>query len=150
MNVNIVHEGKNPLPAYQTEGSSGVDLYANLDAPSTITFGKPVAIPTGLFLEIPKGYEAQVRSRSGLAVKHGIFCLNAPGTIDSDYRGEVKVILANVSDTPYTVEQGDRIAQLVFQKVEHVTFTEVDALTDTTRGAGGFGHTGIKQGDTKG
>jgi dUTP pyrophosphatase len=104
--------------------------------------GIPEAIPTGLYIEIPKGYEAQIRSRSGLALKEGVFCLNSPGTIDSDYRGEVKVILANVSNEPYTVQHGDRIAQMVFAKIEHANFTAAENLNESLRGAGGFGHTG--------
>ncbi|MBI4976242.1 MAG: dUTP diphosphatase [Spirochaetes bacterium] len=142
MTVRIVNKSKNPLPKYQTTGSSGVDMYADIEVPMQITAGQPVAVPTGLFVEIPHGYEAQIRSRSGLALKEGVFCLNSPGTIDSDYRGEIKVIIANTKDTPFTVKPGDRIAQMVFTKVEIAAFEQVSSLGDTERGHGGFGSTG--------
>lgn len=143
MNARVVNTSKNALPSYQTEGASGVDLYANLAEPVTVTNGTPVRIPTGIYIEIPEGYEAQIRSRSGLALNAGVFCLNSPGTIDSDYRGEVGVILANVSDAPFVVRNGDRIAQMVFAKVERARFVETQTLSESARGEGGFGHTGI-------
>lgn len=143
MTVKIINRSKNPLPAYQTDGSSGVDLSAAIDAPITVTAGSPVAVPTGLSIELPHGYEAQIRSRSGLALKEGVFCLNSPGTIDADYRGEIKVILANTKDTPFTVKPGDRIAQMVFARVERALFEAVDTVSATARGSGGFGHTGV-------
>ncbi|HOW50545.1 MAG TPA: dUTP diphosphatase [bacterium] len=128
------------LPAYQTAGSSGADVRASVD--TLIPAHGWAAVPTGLFCEIPPGWELQVRSRSGLALKEGIFVLNSPGTVDSDYRGEIKVILANLSDKEFTVKAGDRIAQLVLAKVETAHFTAAETLSDTDRGAGGFGHTG--------
>jgi dUTP pyrophosphatase len=132
-----------PLPAYMTEHSAGMDLYAANDEPITIAPGEVRLIPTGLFVEIPPGYEGQVRARSGLALKHGLMLPNAPGTIDADYRGELQVILANCSREPYTIERGVRFAQLVINKVEQVDVVEVDELTETARSAGGFGHTGV-------
>jgi len=133
-----------PLPRYETALAAGLDLRADLDEPLTLASLERLAIPTGLALEIPPGYEGQVRPRSGLALKHGVTCLNSPGTIDADYRGEVKVILANLSDTPFTVQRGDRIAQLVITAVAHVEVVLVDALAGSDRGTGGFGSTGAK------
>ncbi|MEI0485151.1 dUTP diphosphatase [Brachyspira intermedia] len=141
LKIKIINKSDNPLPKYQTPGSSGLDLHANIDEPITLNKNDIVLIPTGLFIEIPEGYEAQVRSRSSLALKNGIFCLNSPATIDSDYRGELKVILASLTDTPFTINKGDRIAQMVFAKVEKVSFEETDSLSDTQRGEGGFGST---------
>ncbi len=132
-----------PLPHYQTEHSAGVDLYAAVDHATVIHPGKWSLIPTGIAVAIPEGYEGQVRPRSGLALKHGIGMLNGPGTIDADYRGEIGIILFNFSDRPFTVERGDRIAQLVFAKLERARFEQVDQLSETARGAGGFGHTGV-------
>lgn len=129
-------------PSYQTDGSAGADLRAYLAAPLTIAPGKRALVPTGMSLELPPGYEAQVRSRSGLAASRGIACLNAPGTIDSDYRGEVKVILMNHGDDAFTVEPGDRIAQLVVAPVSRAEFEPADGLSDSARGSGGFGSTG--------
>jgi dUTP pyrophosphatase len=133
-----------PLPRYETALAAGLDLRADLDEPLTLASLEREAVPTGLSVEIPPGYEGQVRPRSGLALKHGVTCLNSPGTIDADYRGEVKVILANLSDSPFTVQRGDRIAQLVISAVARVEVVEVDALADSARGAGGFGSTGAK------
>ena len=131
-----------PLPQYMTEHSAGLDLYAANDEPITIEPGQIKLIPTGLFLEIPPGYEGQVRARSGLALRHGLMLPNAPGTIDADYRGELQVVLANCSREPYTITRGTRFAQLVINKVEHVAVVEVAELSETQREAGGFGHTG--------
>ena len=142
--VKIVNTSKNPLPEYKTEGSSGVDLRGNIDETTYVYPMKRTLVPTGLFIAIPKGYEAQVRPRSGLAINNGIIVLNTPGTIDADYRGELKVILANFSDTTFKVEPGDRIAQMVFSKCEKVKWDLVDELDETERGSGGFGHTGQK------
>ncbi|HSA33775.1 MAG TPA: dUTP diphosphatase [bacterium] len=128
------------LPSYQTPGSSGADVRASID--TVIPPRGWAAVPTGLFCEMPDGWEIQVRSRSGLALKEGIFVLNSPGTVDSDYRGEIKVILANLSDKEFVVKAGDRIAQLVLAKVERASFTRADRLSGTDRGDGGFGHTG--------
>lgn len=140
--INIVNKSQHPMPAYATAGSSGVDIRANLEQPIHIKPMERVLIPTGLFFELPEKLEAQVRPRSGLAIKQGITCLNTPGTIDADYRGEVKVILINLSSEVQTIQDGDRIAQVVFQQVEKVQFDQVDFLNETERGAGGFGHTG--------
>ena len=142
MNVRIITK-PGQLPAYETEGSAGMDLRAYLDAPVTLAPMERALIPTGIFLEIPRGYEAQVRARSGLAVKHGIGLVNGIGTIDSDYRGEVKVALINWGSEPFTIENGDRIAQLVIAAYERVTWEQTDTLEETERGAGGFGHTGV-------
>lgn len=130
------------LPAYATEGSAGLDLKAALDEPLTLAPGGRTAVPTGLVLAIPPGYEGCVRPRSGLAFKHGLALTNAPGTIDSDYRGEVKVLLINLGGEPVTLKRGDRIAQLLISPVAHVRVVKTDSLDDTARGAGGFGHTG--------
>ncbi len=142
--INIKNSSTNPLPAYATEGSSGLDVRANIEKAITIKPLERVLVPTGLFIEIPNGYEAQMRPRSGLAIKNGITCLNSPGTIDADYRGELKVILINLSNEAQTIEHGDRIAQLIFAKVEKATLNLVQQLNDTLRGDGGFGHTGKK------
>lgn len=142
LTINIINKSSNPLPEYQTSGSSAVDLYANNNEPITIKKGEISLIPTGIYISIPKYYEAQIRSRSGLAINHGIFCLNSPGTIDSDYRGEIKVILASFVKDKFIVNCGDRIAQMVFAKVEIVGFNKVDSLDKTSRQAGGFGSSG--------
>jgi dUTP pyrophosphatase len=131
-----------PMPQYQTAHAAGVDLYAAIDGDAVIDSGKWKLIPTGIAVAIPEGYEGQVRPRSGLAFKHGIGMLNAPGTIDADYRGEIGIILFNFSDKPFAICRGDRIAQLVFAKIERVQFMVVDTLSETARGPGGFGHTG--------
>ncbi|MEI0566051.1 dUTP diphosphatase [Brachyspira pulli] len=141
LKIKIINKSNNPLPKYQTPGSSGLDLHANLEAPITLNKNDIVLVPTGLFIEIPEGYEAQIRSRSSLALKNGIFCLNSPATIDSDYRGELKIILASLTDKPFTINNGDRIAQMVFAKVEKIDFEEVDSISNTQRGEGGFGST---------
>ena len=140
--VRIVNKSKHSLPNYATAHSAGMDLRANLEAPITLAPGERALVKTGLFLELPEGTEAQVRPRSGLAFKHGVTVLNAPGTIDADYRGEVGVILINHGQEPFEVKDGERIAQLVIARYERVTFTEVADLSVSERGAGGFGHTG--------
>lgn len=132
-----------PLPQYATEGSAGMDVYATVDKNVEIAPGAIAMVPTNLSIALPKGYECQVRSRSGLAAKNGIFALNAPGTIDSDYRGEIKVILANFGKEPFVIQTGDRIAQLVIAQYESINWNEVDSLDETTRGDGGFGSTGV-------
>lgn len=144
MTVNIINRSKNPLPTYETEGSAGMDLRAEMDAPITLRPLERSLIPTGIFIELPLGYEAQVRPRSGLAAKRGLTCLNSPGTIDADYRGEIKVILVNLSNETQTIEPEERIAQMVIAKHARVTWQEVSVLNDTKRGAGGFGSTGTK------
>ena len=140
MKVKIINKSNNALPEYKSHEASGVDLMSNEDI--VLKKDCPKLISTGLYMQIPKGYEGQVRPRSGLAIKHGVTVLNTPGTIDSDYRGEIKVILVNLIDKPYVIAKGDRIAQMVFTKVEHVDFEETDALDETIRGDGGFGHSG--------
>lgn len=142
LEINIVNQSAHELPQYATEGASGLDLRANLSEPIRLKPLERTLVPTGIFVEIPPGYEAQVRPRSGLAIRQGITCLNTPGTIDSDYRGEIKVVLVNLSAEPHLIENGDRIAQLVFQKVEMISWREVDSLNETTRNSGGFGSTG--------
>jgi dUTP pyrophosphatase len=141
--VKIINKSANPLPEYATEGSAGMDLRADLPGPLVLRPLERGLIPTGLYLELPQGLEAQVRPRSGLAIKHGITCLNTPGTIDSDYRGELKVILINRSGEAQTMHPGDRIAQLVVGPVVRVCWQEVEIIAETARSAGGFGHTGI-------
>lgn len=143
LHVKIINKSKNPLPKYQTTGSAGVDLHADIKEPIILNKNDILLIPTGLYIEIPSGYEAQIRTRSSLALNHGIFCLNSPGTIDSDYRGEIKVILTSLLSNSFTINPGDRIAQMVFSKFEKVYFDEVLELSDTTRGSGGFGSTNI-------
>lgn len=140
--VKVVREKNVTLPKYETEGSAGLDVRANTTEPIVLKSLERVLIPTGLKIAIPEGYEVQVRPRSGLAIKHGITMLNSPGTIDSDYRGEIKVIAVNLSNETYTIEPNERIAQLVLNKVEQIEFVEVDELDATNRGEGGFGHTG--------
>lgn len=142
--VRLVNKSKHPLPQYATPHSAGVDLRANLEATITLAPGERSLIPTGLYLELPAGTEAQVRPRSGLAFKHGITVLNAPGTIDADYRGEVGVLLINHGPAPFEVKDGERIAQLVVARYEQLAFEEVVDLSTSERGAGGFGHTGRK------
>jgi dUTP pyrophosphatase len=142
--VQIVNKSHHPLPEYATTGSSGMDIRAFLTSPITMEPMERVLIPTGLFLALPENWEAQIRPRSGLAIKQGLTCLNTPGTIDADYRGELKVILINLSNEPQLITDGDRIAQMVFQKVEKVILEKVETLEATERGAGGFGHTGKK------
>ena len=142
VNIKIVNTSANPLPKYATEGSSGMDIRASLDMPVTLQPLQRTLIPTGLFVEIPAGYEIQVRPRSGLAIKQGITCLNTPGTIDSDYRGEIKIILINLSSEVQVINHGDRIAQMIVQRTERAEFEQVEFLNETERAAGGFGHTG--------
>lgn len=142
--VRIVNKGRHPLPHYATDHSAGLDLRANLEVPIVLAPGQRALIPTGLYLELPEGTEAQVRPRSGLAFKHGVTVLNSPGTIDSDYRGEVGVLLINHGPEPFTVNDGERIAQLVVARYIRVSFAEVPDLRASERGAGGFGHTGVR------
>ena len=140
--IKVINKGKQPLPQYATPQSAGMDLRANTDEPFTLKPLERKLVPTGLFIALPEGYEAQVRPRSGLALKHGITVLNTPGTIDADYRGEIGVVLVNLSNDPFTVEPGERIAQMVIAKHEHADFIVVEELDETERGAGGYGHTG--------
>lgn len=142
MKVKIINQSKFPLPKYQTALSAGMDLYANIDEEIILKSLERKLIPTGLFLELPESYEAQIRPRSGLAIKNGITVLNSPGTIDADYRGEIGVILVNLSSEEFTITGGDRIAQMVIAKHETISWDNVDELSDTARGAGGYGHTG--------
>lgn len=143
MTVKIVNKSDNNLPAYETASSAGMDLRAYLpEGPITLKPMQRMLIPTGLYMEIPEGYEGQVRPRSGLAIKSGITVLNTPGTIDADYRGEVKIILINLSDSDFVINSGDRVAQIVFAKCEQMEVVNVETLSDTERGTGGFGHTG--------
>ena len=145
MTVKIVNKSDNNLPAYETSSSAGMDLRAYLpEGPITLKPMQRTLVPTGLFMEIPEGYEGQVRPRSGLAIKHGITVLNTPGTIDADYRGEVKIILVNLSDTDFVINSGERVAQIVFAKCEQMEVVNVETLSETERGEGGFGHTGRK------
>lgn len=143
MKVHIINKSKHSLPQYATAQSAGVDLCANVDSPVVIAPLGRALIPTGLYIALPDGWEAQVRPRSGLALKHGVTVLNAPGTIDADYRGEVGVILVNLGGEDFTVNDGDRIAQMIFNQYGKAEFVEVDTLDSTERGAGGFGHTGV-------
>lgn len=142
MKVAIINRSRHALPAYATAQSAGMDLRAHLDAPLTLGVGQRALVPTGLSIALPVGYEAQVRPRSGLALKHGITCLNAPGTIDADYRGDIGVILINLGQEPFVIADGERIAQLVVARHEVVEWQPVEQLDDTERGTGGFGHTG--------
>lgn len=144
MTINIINKSGHELPHYETIASAGMDLRANLLDPVTLKPLERAIIKTGLFIELPVGYEAQVRPRSGLAAKNGITVLNAPGTVDADYRGEIGVILVNLSNEPFTVENGERVAQLVIAKHERADWIEVEELSSTERGAGGFGSTGVK------
>ncbi len=144
MKVQIINKSAWPLPQYATPLSAGLDLKANITEPITLRPLERAIVPTGLFMAIPAGYEAQVRPRSGLAAKKGITVLNSPGTIDADYRGEVGVILVNLSNADFVIEPGERIAQMVFARHEQVEWDETDTLDETTRGAGGFGSTGVK------
>ena len=142
LEIRIINKSGNSLPAYATPGSSGMDIRAYLQSPMLVKPMERVLVPTGLFVEIPEGFEAQIRPRSGLAIKQGITCLNTPGTIDADYRGEIKVILINLSQEEQVIQHGDRVAQLVVQKVEQAVWKPVKELEVTERNAGGFGHTG--------
>ena len=142
--VKIINQSENPLPEYATKGSSGMDIRAKLETSYSLQPLERTIIPTGLFIELPEGYEAQIRPRSGMAIKQGITCLNSPGTIDSDYRGEIKIILINLSHEEQVILPGDRIAQMVIQKTEKAEWMEVTELEISVRNKGGFGHTGTK------
>ncbi len=144
MKVRIINKSGNPLPSYQTRASAGMDLRAELQEPVTLAPLERTVVGTGLYMELPEGFEAQIRPRSGLAAKQGITVLNSPGTIDADYRGEIGVILANVSNDPVTIKNGDRIAQMVISRHEQAEWIEVEALSETRRGSGGFGSTGVE------
>lgn len=142
MTVRIINLSPFPLPAYETSFSAGMDLKAFLDIPVVLAPLQRAMVPTGLFIELPAGFEAQIRPRSGMAAKHGITVLNSPGTIDADYRGEIKIILVNLSDEPYSIQHGDRIAQMIISRHETIAWEQVEELNSSERGAGGFGHTG--------
>ena len=142
MKVKVINKSTHDLPAYESKNAAGIDLRANIDSPLVLEPFKRALVPTGLYIELPTGFEAQIRPRSGLAYKHGVTVLNTPGTIDADYRGELKVLLVNVSDQPFTIDNGERIAQMVIAKHESLMWEEATELNDTVRGAGGFGHTG--------
>lgn len=142
--INIINKSDNPLPEYATPGSSGMDIRAFLDQPLTLRPMQRMLVPTGLFMELPEGYEAQIRPRSGLAIKQGITCLNTPGTIDADYRGEIKIILINLSKEVQVIQPGDRIAQMIIQRVEKCILSESASINETARAEGGFGHSGIQ------
>lgn len=143
MNIRVINKSKNALPAYETAHAAGMDLRADLETAVTLQPMERKLIPTGLHIELPVGYEAQIRPRSGLAFKHGIGIVNSPGTIDADYRGEIKVLLVNLSADPFEINTGERIAQMVVAKHETVVWSEVDDLSETLRGHGGYGHTGV-------
>ncbi|MEO6633962.1 MAG: dUTP diphosphatase [Mucilaginibacter sp.] len=143
MNIRIINRSKNSLPAYETLHAAGMDLRAELDEQIVLKPMERKLVPTGLFIELPEGFEAQIRPRSGLAFKHGIGIVNSPGTIDADYRGEIKVLLINYGDQPFEINTGDRVAQMVVARHEKVNWEQVDSLNETTRGAGGYGHTGV-------
>ena len=145
MTIKVINKSKHDLPKYQTELSAGMDLYANIDEPITLKSLERVLVKTGLFISLPKGYEAQIRPRSGLAFKNGITVLNTPGTIDADYRGEIGIILVNLSAQEFTINDGDRIAQMVIAKHENAVWQEVDNLDETNRGEGGFGSSGVSK-----
>lgn len=144
MKIKIVNTSRHPLPSYETAYSAGMDLRARLDEPVLLKSLERTLIPTGLFIELPEGYEAQIRPRSGLAIKKGISLVNTPGTIDADYRGEIKIILINLSNEDFLVEDGERIAQMVISRHEKAEWIQVEELNDTDRGEGGFGHSGTK------
>lgn len=144
LNVKVINKGHQPLPAYATSQSAGMDLRANIDESIVLHPMERRLVPTGLHIALPQGFEAQIRPRSGLALKHGITVLNSPGTIDADYRGELMVLLINFSDTDFVINDGERIAQMVVARHEQIEFQLVDELDDTERGAGGYGHTGVK------
>ena len=144
MKIRIINKGKHALPSYETLHAAGMDLRANLDAPVELKPMQRALVPTGLYIELPEGAEAQIRPRSGMAYKHGLTVLNSPGTIDADYRGEVKVLLVNLSDTAFVINDGERVAQMVIARHERAEWEQVEELSDTGRGAGGFGSTGTK------
>jgi dUTP pyrophosphatase len=141
--VKVINRSTNPLPSYETELSAGMDLRAFISDDIQIKSFQRILVPTGLFIELQKGTEAQIRPRSGLALKHGITVLNSPGTIDADYRGEIKILLINLSDTEFVIKNGDRIAQMIISKHETITWEDAEILNETTRGQGGYGHTGV-------
>lgn len=143
MNVRIINKSKNNLPAYETAHAAGMDLRADLEGPVSLNPMERKLVPTGLHIELPEGFEAQIRPRSGLAFKHGISIVNSPGTIDADYRGEIKVLLINLSTEVFEINSGDRIAQMIIARHEKVNWQEVEILNETSRGAGGYGHTGV-------
>ena len=143
MTINIINKSSHPLPSFETEASAGMDIRANL---LEIMVLKPLErklVPSGLFMELPLGFEAQIRPRSGLALKHGVTVLNSPGTIDADYRGEIKILLINLSDSDFEIKDGDRIAQMIISRHEQINWNEVEVMTETIRGSGGYGHTGL-------
>lgn len=144
MKISIVNRSAHPLPAYSTKDSAGMDLRASLEAPVMLKPLERALIPTGLFIELPRGYEAQIRPRSGLAFKHGLTVLNSPGTIDADYRGEIKIILVNLSGEDFQVNDGERVAQMIIAKHEQAEWIQVEELMESERSSGGFGHTGVK------
>ncbi len=144
MKIPVINKSRHALPAYATSQSAGMDLRANIDSPIVLQPMERCLVPTGLYIALPEGYEAQVRPRSGLAYKHGITVLNAPGTIDADYRGEIGVLLINLSSESFTINDGERIAQMVIARYEQATFEPVDTLDETERGKGGYGHTGVE------
>ena len=144
MKIQIINKSKHPLPSYATVASAGMDLRANIDTPIILNPLERTLVPTGLFMELPVGFEAQIRPRSGLAFKNGLTVLNSPGTIDADYRGEIKVILVNISDKEFIIQDGERIAQMVIAQHERAEWVEVSELMETERGIGGFGHSGTK------
>jgi dUTP pyrophosphatase len=144
MQIKVINQSKHELPQYQTPASAGLDLRANIDAPITLNSLERKLVPTGLYIELPEGFEAQIRPRSGLAYKKGITVLNSPGTIDADYRGEIMVLLVNLSSEPFVIEDGERIAQMIVAKHEQISWKETEQLSDTERGAGGYGSTGVK------
>lgn len=143
MKIKIINRSANQLPSYETQYSAGMDLRASLEDTVVVKPMQRLIIPTGIFIELPEGFEAQIRPRSGLALKYGITILNTPGTIDADYRGEIKVLLINFSDTDFEVNNGDRIAQMIISRHETISWDEVEVLSETVRGAGGYGHTGV-------
>ncbi len=143
MIVRVINKSKHGLPGYETPNSAGMDLRANIEEDLTLSAGARILVPTGLYIELPQGFEAQIRPRSGLAVKHGITILNSPGTIDSDYRGEIKVILINLSNQDFVIKDGERICQMVVARYEKIMWKSADAIDTTIRGEGGFGHTGV-------
>lgn len=143
MNVKVINQSNNLLPAYETALSAGMDIRAFINEDIILKPFQRILIPSGLFIELPQGFEAQIRPRSGLALKHGITVLNSPGTIDADYRGEIKILLINLSDTDFRIQSGDRIAQMIIAKHEQISWEATDSLNETSRGAGGYGHTGV-------
>ena len=143
LNVQIINRSKHPLPSYATAQSAGMDIRANIDTPMVVAPMQRCLVPTGLYIALPQGFEAQIRPRSGLALKKGITVLNSPGTIDADYRGEICIILINLSSEDFVIEDGERIAQMVIARHEQASWQEVEVLDETVRGAGGFGHTGV-------